>query len=75
MPKKTRKEFDEVELLLNVVSDYKIKKSTESIDWESVKSKYTLCEMRCMSSACNVHKTCKNRDIICMHVSINLPMY
>uniref|UniRef100_A0A1X7VSK3 Uncharacterized protein n=1 Tax=Amphimedon queenslandica TaxID=400682 RepID=A0A1X7VSK3_AMPQE len=45
MPKKTGHEFiwtdDEVELLLNVVSDYKSKKATESADWESVKSKYS----------------------------------
>ena len=44
MPKKTGKEFiwtdDEVELLLNVTSDYKAKKAGESVDWESVRSKY-----------------------------------
>ena len=44
MPK-TRKEFiwtdDEVELLLSVANDYKTKKAAESIDWESVKSKYS----------------------------------
>lgn len=31
---------DEVELLLKVTNDYKVQKSTESIDWESVQSKY-----------------------------------
>ena len=41
MPKETGKELlwtdDEVELLLNVTSDYKTKKAAESVDWESVK--------------------------------------
>lgn len=31
---------DEAELLLNIVNDYKVAKATDSIDWESVKSKY-----------------------------------
>ena len=31
---------DKAELLLSVVYDYKFSKGTESIDWESVKSKY-----------------------------------
>jgi hypothetical protein len=39
-----KKEFvwsdDEVELLLNVVADYKALKASESVDWESVKTKY-----------------------------------
>ena len=39
-----RKEFiwsdDEVELLLNVANDYKASKIAESIDWESMRSKY-----------------------------------
>ena len=45
MPKKTGKEFiwtdDEAELLLNVTIDYKTKKAAVSVDWESVKSKYS----------------------------------
>ena len=45
MPKKTGKDFvwrdNEVELLLNIASDYKSKMAAESVDWESVKSKYT----------------------------------
>ena len=45
MPKTTGgKDFqwtdDEAELLLSVTHDYKVKKSTECVDWESVKSKY-----------------------------------
>ena len=32
---------DEAELLLNVCNDYKVTKAAESIDWESVKSKYS----------------------------------
>ena len=43
-PKKNGKEFqwtdDEAELLLNVAYEYKVKKSAENIDWESVRSKY-----------------------------------
>ena len=43
--KKTGKEFiwtdDEAELLLNVAIEYKTKKAAESVDWESVKSKYS----------------------------------
>ena len=46
-PKKkdsNKKEFvwsdDEVELLLNVANEYKVAKAAESVDWESVKSKY-----------------------------------
>lgn len=43
-PKKNGKEFqwtdEEAELLLNVTYEYKVKKSAESIDWESVRSKY-----------------------------------
>ena len=39
-----QKEFvwsdDEAELLLNVSIEYKVVKAAESIDWESVKSKY-----------------------------------
>ena len=31
---------DEVELLLKVTNGYKVQKSTESVDWESVQSKY-----------------------------------
>ncbi len=31
---------DEVELLLRVTNDYKVSKSFESIDWESIQSKY-----------------------------------
>ncbi len=31
---------DEVELLLTVTNDYKVSKSFESIDWESIQSKY-----------------------------------
>ena len=31
---------DEAELLLNVTHDYKVKKISESVDWESVKTKY-----------------------------------
>ena len=31
---------DEAELLLNVTNDYKVTKVSESIDWESVRSKY-----------------------------------
>ena len=31
---------DEVELLLNVAIDYKVAQAAESVDWESVKSKY-----------------------------------
>jgi hypothetical protein len=45
MPRRTGQEFvwtdDEVELLLNVVSDYKSKKVAECVDWESVMSKYS----------------------------------
>ena len=44
MPKTTGKEFqwtdDEAELLLTVTHDYKVQKSSENVDWESVKSKY-----------------------------------
>ena len=32
---------DEVEVLLNITNEYKIKKATDSINWESVKSKYS----------------------------------
>ena len=43
-PKESKKEFvwsdDEAELLLNVTNDYKVTKVSESIDWESVRSKY-----------------------------------
>ena len=42
--KEKKKEFvwsdDEVELLLNIANDYKVSKAAESMDWESVKSKY-----------------------------------
>ena len=31
---------DESELLLNVTHDYKVKKVSENVDWESVKTKY-----------------------------------
>ena len=31
---------DEAELLLNVTHSYKVKKISENIDWESVKTKY-----------------------------------
>ena len=31
---------DEVELLLKVTNEYKVQKSTKSVDWESVQSKY-----------------------------------
>ena len=45
MPKKTGREFiwtdNEAELLLNVAIEYKTKKAAESVDWESVKSKYS----------------------------------
>ena len=34
---------------------------------------YVLCEMRCMSYACNMHMTCKNQDITCIHAPINIP--
>ena len=47
LPKKkmdSTKEFvwsdDEAELLLNVTNEYKVAKAAESVDWESVKSKY-----------------------------------
>ena len=46
LKKKTdgNKEFvwsdDEAELLVNVANEYKIAKAAESVDWESVKSKY-----------------------------------
>ena len=46
-PKKKEKEKgfiwsdDEVELLLNITNDYKASKAAESMDWESVKSKYS----------------------------------
>ena len=44
MPPRARKEFvwtdDEAELLLNVTIEYKTAKAAESVDWESVKSKY-----------------------------------
>ena len=32
---------DEVELLLKVINEYKVRKTTEGIDWESVKRKYS----------------------------------
>ena len=32
---------DEVELLLNVTHEYKVKKAGENVDWESVRSKYS----------------------------------
>ena len=32
---------DEVELLLKVTNEYKIRKTAEGIDWESVKRKYS----------------------------------
>ena len=32
---------DETELLLNLTLEYKTEKSTESIDWESIRSKYS----------------------------------
>ena len=31
---------DDVELLLNIVNEYKVKKAGESVDWESCQSKY-----------------------------------
>ena len=31
---------DEVELLLKVTHEYKVKKAAENVDWESVRSKY-----------------------------------
>lgn len=31
---------DECELLLSVALQYKVQKSSEGIDWESIKSKY-----------------------------------
>ena len=31
---------DEAELLLTVTQEYKVQKSSENVDWESVKSKY-----------------------------------
>ena len=43
--KDKKKEFtwtdDKVELLLNVANDFKVSKAAESVDWESVKSKYS----------------------------------
>ena len=43
--KEDKKDFkwtdDEVELLLNVSNEYKVSKASESVDWESVKSKYS----------------------------------
>ena len=43
--KDKKKEFiwtdDEAELLLNVANDFKVSKAAESVDWESVKSKYS----------------------------------
>ncbi len=42
--KERKKEFvwtdDESELLLNVANEYKVVKAAESVDWESIKSKY-----------------------------------
>lgn len=42
--KERKKEFvwtdDEAELLLNVANEYKVVKASESVDWESIKSKY-----------------------------------
>ena len=48
--KEKKKEFvwtdDEAELLLNIANDYKVSKAGESVDWESVKSKYDdICEL------------------------------
>ena len=48
--KEKKKEFvwsdDEAELLLNVANDYKVSKAAESVDWESVKSKYDdICDL------------------------------
>ena len=47
LPKKKmdgNKEFvwsdDEAELILNVANEYKVAKAAESVDWESIKSKY-----------------------------------
>ena len=44
MPPRARREFvwtdDEAELLLNITIEYKTLKAAESVDWESVKSKY-----------------------------------
>ena len=43
--KEDKKDFkwtdDKVELLLNVSNEYKVSKASESVDWESVKSKYS----------------------------------
>ena len=37
---------DEVELILNIANDYKVLKVAESMDWESVKSKYSdICDL------------------------------
>ena len=48
--KEKKKEFiwsdDEVELLLNIANDYKASKAAESVNWESVKSKYgDICDL------------------------------
>ena len=48
--KKEKKKFiwsdDEVELLLNIANDYEVFKAAESVDWESVKSKYSdICDL------------------------------
>ena len=32
---------DELELVLNIANEYKVKKAANSIDWEFVKSKYS----------------------------------
>ena len=45
MPKEAgKKEFqwtdDEMELLLNVTHEFKVRKISENVDWESVKTKY-----------------------------------
>ena len=41
---KTRDSFiwtdDDVELLLHIVNEYKVKKAEESVDWQSCQSKY-----------------------------------
>ena len=63
-PKKSGKEFqwtdDEAELLLTVTNEYKVSKVAESVDWESVKSKYCdimeLCSRSYLEEAGNLLK-------------------
>ena len=71
---------DEVELLLKVTNEYKVQKSTESVDWESVQPKYAdilvlfqeLCPSSENASALGKEYTHRSEDITKASISSKL---